>query len=157
LYGYLSFFTFNGNDRTAEFYREWPVRPALTLKARIYTIRAFPAGATVGYGARFVTPRLARMGLLPIGYGHGWRRGLSGRSRVIVRGRYAPVVGTIGMDLTHIDLTEVPEAQPGDEAILIGESGQAAIPPTEPARTLGSVASEILTGLGPRVPRVYLE
>lgn len=155
LYGYLSFFTFDGPDRTAEFYAAWPVRPVLTLKARLFVIREFPSRAPVGYGARHVTDRPSRIGLLPIGYGHGWRRGLSGRSRVIVRGRYAPSVGTIGMDLTHVDLTDIPEARPGDEVILIGESGEAAIPPTEPARTLGSVASEILSGLGPRIPRIY--
>jgi len=157
LYGYLSFFTFAGEDRTAEFYERWPVRPALTLKARLYTVRTFPAGTPLGYGARYVTPRAARIGLLPIGYGHGWRRGLSGRARVIVRGRFAPLVGTIGMDLTHVDLTDIPEAQPGDEVILIGESGAAVIPPTEPARALGTVASEILSGLNARVPRFYTD
>lgn len=157
LYGYLSFLKFNGPDRMADFYQQWPVRPVLTLKVRIYLIRQLPAGVPVGYGAGYLTERPARIGLLPIGYGHGWRRGLSGRSRGIVRGRYAPLVGTVGMDLTQIDLTDIPEAQPGDEAILIGESGNASIPPTEPARALGTVASEILSGLGPRIPRLYCE
>jgi len=157
LYGYLSFFKFAGADRTAEFYQKLPVQPALTLKAMIYLIREFPPGKPLGYGARFVTQRPSRIAILPIGYADGWRRGLSGQCRVLVRGRYAPVVGTIGMDLIHVDATDIPEAQPGDEAILIGSSGSASIPPTEPARALGSVASEILSGLGPRIPRLYAE
>lgn len=161
LYGYFSFFKFDGPDRTAEFHERCPVRPALTLKTRIYLIRDFPPGVPVGYGARHVTERASRIGVLPIGYGHGWRRGLSGRpeasGRVIVRGRYAPLVGTIGMDLTHVDLTDSPQAQPGDEVILIGESGEASIPPTEPARLLGTVTSEILSGLDSRLPRLYRE
>lgn len=157
LYGYLSFFKFDGADRTQEFYQKLPVRPALTLKAVIYLIREFPAEKPLGYGARFVTQRPSRIAILPIGYADGWRRGLSGHCRVIVRGRYAPMVGTIGMDLTEVDVTHIPEAQPGDEAVLIGSSGSASIAPTEPAQTLGSVASEILSGLGQRIPRIYDE
>lgn len=66
------------------------------------------------------------------------------------------MVGTIGMDLTLADVTDIPDAAPGDEVILIGTNGKVAIPPTEPARTMGTVASEVLTGLGKRIPRVYL-
>ena len=158
LYGYLSFFQFpDGKDRSAEFAAQIPVRPALTLKACIYLLRDYPARTPLGYGARFVTQRPSRIAVLPIGYGDGWRRGLSGRSRALVRGRSAPLVGTIGMDLTLADVTDVPGAEVGDEVILIGNNGQASIPPTEPARALGTVASEILSGLGKRIPRVYLE
>jgi len=157
LYGYMSFFKFDGADRTEEFYQKLPVRPALTLKAVIYLIRDFPPGKPLGYGARFVTQRPSRIAILPIGYADGWRRGLTGHCRVIVRGRYAPVVGTIGMDLMQVDVTDIPAAQPGDAVILIGSSGNATIPPTEPARALGSVVSEILSGLGQRIPRLYSE
>ena len=114
-----------------------------------------PTGAPLGYGASFVAGRPSRIAILPIGYGDGWRRGLSGKARVILRGRFVPMVGTIGMDLTFADVTDVPGAQPGDEIILIGANGKLAIPPTEPARSLGTVASEILSGLGKRVPRIY--
>ncbi|MBI4466684.1 MAG: alanine racemase [Acidobacteria bacterium] len=158
LYGYLSFFKFpQGQDRTAEFAARLPVKPVLTLKAQIYLVRNYPANAPLGYGASYVTLRPSRIAILPIGYGDGWRRGLSGRSRVIVRGQFAPAVGTIGMDLTLADVTDVPEAQPGDEAILIGSNGIASIPPTEPARALETVASEVLSGLGKRIPRLYLD
>ena len=156
LYGFQSFFKFpEGEDRTAEFAAKLPVKPVLTLKARLYLVRDTPAAAPLGYGARFVTQRPSRIAVLPIGYGHGWRRALSGHCRVIVRGKYAPTVGTIGMDLTLADVTDVPEAEPGDEVILIGTNGSAAIPPTEPARALGTVCSEVLSGLNQRVPRIY--
>lgn len=158
LYGFISFFRFpEGQDRSAQFAAQLPVRPVLTLKAQVYLLRDYPARSALGYGARFVTERPSRIAVLPIGYGDGWRRGLSGRSRVIVRGRYAPLVGTIGMDLTLADVTDIPETQAGDEAILIGANGNAFIPPTEPARALGTVASEVLSGLGKRVPRLYRE
>jgi len=158
LYGFISFFQFPaGQDRSAEFAAQVPVRPVLTLKTRVYMVRDYPAQAPLGYGARFVTDRPSRIAVLPIGYGHGWRRGLSNSCRVILRGQYAPMVGTIGMDLTLADVTDVPGAQDGDEAILIGTNGKVTIPPTEPARAVGTVASEILTGLGKRIPRVYCD
>ena len=156
LYGYLSFFKFpEGQDRSAEFAAKLPVKPALTLKAQVYLIREYAAKAPLGYGANFVTQRPSRIAVLPIGYGDGWRRGLSGRCRVLVRGQFAPTVGTIGMDLTLADVTDIPGAQPGDEVVLIGTNGKASIPPTEPARALGTVASEVLSGLTKRVPRLY--
>jgi alanine racemase len=156
LWGYLSFFKFPaGQDRSAEFAEKLPVKPVLTLKAQVYTIRELASGAPLGYGANFVATRPTRVAILPIGYGDGWRRGLSGRSRVILRGQFVPLVGTIGMDLTFADITDVPEAGPGDDVVLIGTNGRLAIPPTEPAKALGTVASEVLSGLGKRVPRVY--
>ncbi len=156
LYGYLSFFKFlPGQDRSAEFARKLPVKPVLTLKTKVYLVREYPAQAPLGYGANFVTQRPSRIAVLRIGYGDGWRRALSGRCRAIIRGCYAPTVGTIGMDLTLADVTDVPATQPGDDAILIGSNGNASIPPTEPARTLGTVASEVLSGLGRRVTRIY--
>ncbi|MGH9804727.1 MAG: alanine racemase [Candidatus Acidiferrales bacterium] len=158
LYGFQSFFKFpEGQDRTAEFAAALPVKPVMTLKARVYLVRDYPAAAPLGYGARFVTQRPSRIAVLPIGYGHGWRRALSGHCRVIVRGKFAPTVGTIGMDLTLADVTDIPGAQPGDEVILIGANGSAAIPPTEPARALGTVCSEVLSGLNRRVPRIYCD
>ena len=158
LYGFISFFKFpQGEDRTAEIHAALPVRPVLTLKARVYMVRDHPANTSLGYGACFVTQRPSRIAVLPVGYGHGWRRGLSNNCRVILRGEFAPMVGTIGMDITLADVTDVPGAQDGDEVILIGSNGKVSIPPTEPARALGTVASEVLSGLTKRIPRVYCE
>lgn len=156
LYGFISFFRFPpGEDRSAELAQQVPVRPVLNLKAQVYMVRNYPAHSPLGYGARFVTERDSQIAVLPIGYGHGWRRGLSGTCRAIVRGRFAPLVGTIGMDLTLADVTGIPGVDAGDEVILIGSNGTLAIPPTEPARALNTVASEVLAGLGKRIPRVY--
>lgn len=158
LYGYLSFYKFPaGQDRTAELAARVPVRPVLSLKAQVYLVRDYPAQAPLGYGANFVTQRPSRIAVLPIGYGDGWRRGLSGCSRVSIRGCFAPTVGTIGMDLTLADVTDVPGAQAGDDVLLIGMNGSQVIPPTDLAKALGTVASEVLTGLTKRVPRVYLD
>ncbi|MGH9862478.1 MAG: alanine racemase, partial [Candidatus Acidiferrales bacterium] len=157
LYGYLSFFKFPaGQDRSAEFAARLPVRPILSLKARALMVRDYPAQAQLGYGARFVTQRPSRIAVLPIGYGHGWRRALGGQARAILRGTFAPLVA-VDMDLTLADVTDIPGAQAGDEAILIGSNGAASIPPTEPARALGTVCSEVFSGLGKRIPRVYLD
>ena len=158
LYGFLSFYTFaEGEDRTEEFRAKVPVKPVMTLKAKVYQVKDYPAGAAVGYGARFVTDKASRIAILPVGYGDGWRRGLSGRCEVMLRGRRAPMVGTIGMDLTAVDVTGVAGAQAGDEVVLMGCNGTSVISPSDVARALGSVASEVLTGIGKRVPRVYVE
>ena len=158
VYGFQSFLEFpNGEDRSEEFRAKVPVRPVMTLKARVFQVKDYPASVPVGYSARFVTERPSRLAILPIGYGDGWRRGLTGKCRAIVRGQYVPAVGTIAMDLTVVDVTDVPEARAGDEAILLGSGGEVAISPSEVARSLGTVASEILTGIGKRVPRYYIE
>ena len=156
LYGYLSFMDFRvGDDRNAALQAKLPVKPVLTLKARLYQVRDFGPNSPLGYGSRFVTARPSRIAVVPIGYGHGWRRALTGRCRALLHGQSVPLVGTIGMDLTLADVTDVPAARPGDELVLIGSNGVASIPPTEVARALGSVASEVLSGLGKRIPRVY--
>ncbi len=158
LYGFISFMKFGEDeDRAEEVRSRLPVKPVMTLKAKIIQVREVPAGAAVGYNARFVAARPSRIALLPIGYGDGWRRGLSGRCDVIVRGQRAPMVGTIGMDITAVDVTDVPGVAAGDDAVLMGVAGDTIISPSDIARALGSVASEVLTGIGKRVRRVYVD
>jgi alanine racemase len=158
LYGFLSFFQFpEGQDRTEELHAKVPVKPVMTLKARIFQVKNYEPGSAVGYGGRFVAERPSRIAVLPIGYGDGWRRGLSGKCQVLVRGEFAPMVGTIGMDLTAVDVTGISGAEAGDEVVLMGSNGKTTISPSEVARNLGSVASEVLTGIGKRVRRVYLD
>ncbi len=158
LYGFLSFFDFpEGEDRTEELRAMIPVKPVMAFKTRIFQVKDYPANTAVGYGGRFVTERPSRIAILPVGYGDGWRRGLSGRCQVWLRGQMAPVAGTIGMDLTAADVTGIEGVEAGDEVLLMGTNGTATISPSEIARSLGTVASEILTGIGKRVPRVYLD
>ena len=158
LYGFVSFIEFGEDeDRAEEVRSRLPVKPVMTLKAKIIQVREVSAGAAVGYNARFVAARPSRIALLPIGYGDGWRRGLSGRCDVIVRGQRAPMVGTIGMDITAVDVTDVPGVSAGDDAVLMGVAGDTIISPSDIARALSSVASEVLTGIGKRVRRVYVD
>ena len=158
LYGFVSFIEFGeGEERAEEIRSRLPVKPVMTLKAKVFQVRDVPVGATVGYSARFVAKRPSRIAMLPIGYGDGWRRSLAGKCDVVIRGQRAPIAGTVGMDITAIDVTDVPGAAVGDEVVLMGVAGDTVISPSDIARAIGSVASEVLTGIGKRIRRVYVD
>lgn len=129
-----------------------------SVRARIAVVRDVPAGWTCGYGATYTSTRPERWGTLAIGYGDGLRRALSpAGGEALVRGRRVPVIGRISMDMTVVDLTEVPEARAGDVATLIGRDGGEEIGLDEVAAKVGTISYEILTGLGSRLPRVYVD
>ncbi len=138
---------------------ETPLRvsPALSLKARVVSVRQAPAGAAVGYGASYVTPAPARIATVCAGYADGVNRALSNRGRAIVRGRFTPVVGRVNMDFTLLDVTAAPEVDTGDEVVLIGRQGDAEVTAAEHAGLAGTIPYEILCNIGPRVPRVYVD
>lgn len=124
----------------------------MTLKSRVTLIRTLPAGHGVSYGRQFVTTRPTRVGTIGIGYGDGYPRHLSGRgAEVFIRNRRLPVLGRVTMDQCMIDLTGAPEIAEGDEVELFGPN----IPVIELAGKAGTIAWEILTGITPRVARVY--
>ena len=133
------------------------LRPVLSLTTRILLLKRVPPGTPISYGRTFVTRRESLIAVLPIGYADGYPRALSNAGRVLVRGRAAPVVGRVCMDLTMVDATDVPDAAEGDEAVVIGAQGAAAITVEEVAAGAGTIAYEILCGIGPRVPRRYLD
>ena len=133
------------------------LRPVLSLTTRILLLKRVPPGTPISYGRTFVTRRESLIAVLPIGYADGYPRALSNAGRVLVRGRAAPVVGRVCMDLTMVDVTDVPGAAEGDEAVVIGTQGAAAITVEEVADGAGTIAYEILCGIGPRVPRRYLD
>jgi alanine racemase len=133
-----------------------PVRPVLTLKSRLIDVREVPEGGTVGYGRVWRATTPSRIATLGIGYADGLPRSASNRGEVLVRGRRAPIAGRISMDLTTIDITAVPEAGPGDEAVLIGRQGGDAIGADALATAAGTIPWEILARIGRRVPRVVL-
>jgi alanine racemase len=135
---------------------QMPLRPCLTLRARIISLRDVPPGQGVGYGARFVTQRPSRIALLAAGYADGLVRALSNRGCVLVRGKPAPIVGVISMDLTAIDATDVPDAAVGDIATIYGTDGTSSISVSDAAHKLGTVTSDLLCALGRRVPRFYV-
>jgi alanine racemase len=130
------------------------LQPVMTFKTRLMQIKRAPAGSGVGYGHTFVAPRESLIGVLPVGYADGYRRGLQHGGEVIVRGARAPVVGAVSMDLTTIDVTDIAGASVGDEVILWGESGGEVISVNDVARLAQTISYEMLCTVGKRVPRV---
>jgi len=132
------------------------LKPVMSLHTRIILLKDVPAGTSLGYGRTFRAARASRIATLPIGYADGLRRALSNVGRVIVRGRFAPIVGRISMDLTIVDVTDVEGVVHGDEVILLGSSGDAELRAEEIGARIGTVSYEIVCGISARVPRVYV-
>jgi len=132
-----------------------PLRPVMSLHSRIMLLKKVPRGEHLGYGCTFETKRDSLIATLPIGYDDGYRRGLSNRGRVIVRGEFAPVVGRVSMDLTLVDVTEVAGVSLNDEVILLGEAGKLSISAEEIGAMIGTISYEITCGISARVPRIY--
>ncbi len=133
-----------------------PLRPVLSWKTRAIALKEVAAGQAVGYGGTFVTQQRSRIAVLPVGYADGFHRLLSNRGRVIVCGEYAPVAGRVSMDLTTVDVTDIPGIEVGDEVILLGESRGKSIDAGEHARICETIPYEILCSISKRVPRVYV-
>lgn len=135
------------------------LRPVMSLHTRIILLKSVPAGQPLGYGGTYRTRRVSRIATLPIGYADGLRRALSNRGHVLVQGYRAPIVGRVSMDLTLIDVTDVPGVALGDEVVLLGEQPQ--FPAASPIRAeelaaeIGTISYEVVTGIGSRVPRQY--
>jgi alanine racemase len=132
-----------------------PVKPVLTWKTRILSLRDFGANQPLGYGATYVTKAPAHVAVLPVGYADGYNRQLSNRGRVIVREHYAPIVGRISMDLTLADVTGIPGVGVGDEVILLGTGEGLSVDALEHAELANSTPYEILCNISKRVPRKY--
>jgi alanine racemase len=130
-------------------------RPVMSLHSRIVMLKTVSAGTPLGYGLTFTTARESRIATIPIGYADGLRRLHSNNGRVLIRGYFAPIVGRVSMDLTIVDVTDVPGADIGDEAVLIGEQNGLRIYAEDLAEQIGTISYEIVTGISARVPRVY--
>ncbi|HUQ30566.1 MAG TPA: alanine racemase [Pyrinomonadaceae bacterium] len=129
--------------------------PVMAVRSRITLLKRVNAGETLGYGCTFKASRETLVATLPVGYNDGYVRALSNRGRAIVRGRYAPVVGRISMDLTLLDVTDVAGVELDDLVTLIGTDGEAAVTAEEIAKTAGTLSYEITCGISRRVPRQY--
>lgn len=130
--------------------------PVASVRARVVRVTDVPPGATVGYGVTHRAERAERWATLAIGYGDGLRRALAtGGGEAILRGVRVPIVGRISMDVTVVDVTAVPDAAPGDVVTLVGRDGEEELAVDEVAARAGTISYEILTGLGPRLPRMY--
>jgi alanine racemase len=134
-----------------------PVQPVLTWKTRIIALRDIATGTPVGYNRHWVADRPTRLAVIPVGYGDGFNRQLSNRGQVILHDRYAPIRGNVSMDLTMIDVTDIPSTAIGDEVLLIGRTPHCSIGADDLARLSNTITYEILCGLSPRVPRIYVE
>jgi len=132
------------------------LRPVLSWKTRIISIREAGGGQALGYNGTYVTQAPSRIAVLPVGYADGYNRALSNRGRVVVRGDHAPIVGMISMDLTLVDITGVAGAQEGDEVLLIGARGAIGVDAAGLARHCATVPYEILCGISKRVPRLHV-
>ncbi|MEK6335350.1 MAG: alanine racemase [Acidobacteriota bacterium] len=131
------------------------LKPVMSLRSRIMLLKKVGRGQRLGYGCTFETTRESLIATVPIGYDDGYRRVLSNRSRVIVRGAFAPVVGRVSMDLTLVDVTDVPGASIDDEVTLLGRSGDLEISAEDLAEMAGTISYEVTCGISPRVPRIY--
>jgi len=131
--------------------------PVLTFKSRIVYMKDVPSGTPLGYGAAFYTRRPSRIATVPVGYADGLSHALSNRGYAIVHGRRARMVGSVSMDLSLLDVTDIPGTDVGDEIMLLGQSEGASITALDIAQLLDTVPYEILCSIGKRVPRIYVE
>ena len=155
LYGYYVPFQRAGREVSGGTLR-LPVKPILTWKTRILSMRDFGPNHALGYNATYVTRGPANVAVLPVGYADGFNRQLSNRGRVIVRDHYAPIVGQVSMDLTLVDVTGIPGVAVGDEVILLGIGEGLSVDALEHAKLANSTPYEILCNISKRVPRRYV-
>ncbi|MCH5269801.1 MAG: alanine racemase [Lachnospiraceae bacterium] len=133
-----------------------PLTPALSLYSTVIHVKWLPAGSPISYGGTYVTDSKRRIATIPLGYGDGYPRGLSGKGYVLIRGKKVPIVGRICMDQFMVDVTDVPEVKEGDKVTLIGRDGEEVIS----AETLGELSGrfhyELVCMLSKRIPRIYI-
>lgn len=141
--------------------QELDLLPVMRVRTEIIALRSLEPGQNVGYGATWTARRPSRIATIPMGYADGLSRSLSNRGHVMVQGRRVPIVGTVSMDMTTIDVTEVPNAEIGEECVVLGPQkgcfGSDTLSATEIAEHIGTIPWEVLTSVSRRVPRFYRE
>lgn len=130
------------------------LQPALSWKTKIISLRSIPAGAVVGYNATFVATEPMCLALLTAGYADGLFRNLGNHFSLLVRGQRAPLVGRVSMDHAVIDVTEIPDAQPGDEVVILGSQGTETVSAYDHADAAGTIPWEVFTRIASRVRRI---
>lgn len=136
---------------------ELNIKPLMTLKASVVHVKTLEAGQYVGYGRKFQSKRKSVIATLPIGYADGYTRMLFGKAKVIINGKFAPVVGNICMDQCMVDVTDAGEVNVGDEVVLIGEKDGLRFNAEDIAKILGTISYEVLCMMSKRIPRVYIK
>lgn len=135
-----------------------PLTPVMSLTSRVVAVKGVRVGETIGYGGRFTADRAVTLAVIPAGYADGLDRRLEGRGAVLIRGRRAPIVGAVSMDMLTVDVTDIDAVGPGDEVVFLGSQGsepQQSIDAREMAAWIGTIPYEILCRLGARVERKY--
>ena len=132
------------------------LRPAMRWAARAVYVKTIHPGDRVSYGGLFEAKQETRVMTVPVGYADGYRRGMTGKGCVLVRGKRAPILGRVCMDQIMVDVTDIPDAQAGDEVVLLGAQGNEMIDADEMAAWLGTISYEVICSPSRRVPRVYV-
>jgi alanine racemase len=133
------------------------IKPVMTWKANIMHIKTMKEEQYIGYGRKFKTKRVSVIATLPVGYADGYSRLLSGKAKVIVNGKFAPVVGNICMDQCMIDITDCGDVRTGDEVILMGSYNNIKFDAEDMANLMGTISYEVICMVSKRVPRVYIK
>jgi alanine racemase len=131
------------------------LEPVMQAKTYIAHLRSLEPGEVVGYNALFRTRRLSQIAILPVGYTHGFPRGLTGIGHVLIQGAAAPIIGKICMDMMMVDVTDIPNPSIGEEVVLLGKQGRNEITAQDYSRWLNTIPYEILCGIGGKANRTY--
>jgi alanine racemase len=131
--------------------------PVMSFKTRIVLLKEFPEGYSIGYNRTYITYRPTRIATIPVGYGDGYGILLSNSGEVLVRGRKAPIVGRISMDMCTIDVSHIPDCAIGDEVVLMGRQGDGYISANEIAARTNTISYDVLCALGKRAPRIFVQ
>ena len=132
------------------------LRPALSLVSHVSFVKEVEAGTPISYGGTFVAPKKMKIATIPVGYGDGYPRSLSGKGYVLIRGKKAPILGRVCMDQFMVDVTEIPDVRFEDQVTLIGEDGGEKLPVEVLSKLSGRFNYEFVCDLGKRIPRVYV-
>jgi alanine racemase len=127
----------------------------MSFKTRVTQVKKVPAQVSVSYGRSYRTKRESKLATLAVGYADGYTRMLSNKAQVLLRGKRVPVVGRICMDQCVVDVTDLPEVEVGDEAVLFGFQGEQFLPVEELSEILGTISYELICAVGKRVPRIF--
>jgi len=133
------------------------LKPVMSLTTRVAQIRVLNKGECVSYNRTFTAKKPTRIAVLPVGYADGYNRLLSNKGHVLIKGQQAQIVGRICMDMTMVEVTDIPDVHPGEEVVLIGQQGTQSITAQDLATMLGTISYEVLCAIGPRVPRIYIQ
>ena len=135
--------------------RDLPLKPALSWHSRVTHVKLLPADREISYGGTYVTDRPTMVATVPVGYADGYRRSLSGKFYVLIRGKRAPILGRVCMDQMMVDVTDIPDVQLNDRVVLVGRDGDEVITMEQIAQAADSFNYEMVCGISRRVPRFY--